>query len=206
MKNSLRFPTIISLIAVITVILTTLSSKIDKSSEALMPYVQKFINASNGKITKEDIKEYVDIEMKDLGWPFAGNGRIGQCTLPFFGHKGKLEIDSTFWAVAANIEKKALIFHELGHCACTIMHPVEIKELDAEDSWFIKFLHSLGIKTVNRNKTFFMEDGCPKSLMHPRIASKVCLDAHWKEYEKVLFNICRPLSWVKLKFFEDMDK
>lgn len=84
---------------------------------------------------------------------------IGIC---FYGVK-QIYLDKTYYDRASEIERKALIFHELGHCECLSGHVEEESPM-----------------------TF-----CPKSIMYPSASSEWCYRTRWQSYMKDLRKICR---------------
>jgi hypothetical protein len=71
---------------------------------------------------------------------------------------GNIDIDPTFWGRSSEIEKRALIYHEIAHCL------------------WIRF---------HRNS--LDDDKCPISLMHYTIPDYLCLQRKWKHYIIELF-------------------
>jgi hypothetical protein len=91
----------------------------------------------------------------DKNW---GDHVVGLC--PDGGVGRNIKIKKMYYWMASPITRKALIFHELGHC---VLHKKHNKEL--------------------------MKDECPKSLMYPEMSglTEKCLNKHWEEYEEELF-------------------
>jgi hypothetical protein len=155
----------------------------------------------SGKVTVEEIRSIVPMSFSELGWERFKGGTIGLCYYPMFGNKGKIEIDTNFWVQASETKRRGLMWHEFGHCVCGLGHSVEIEQL--EPNWLIKFLHRLGVKTA-RNRGFYLNDGCPKSLMHPLLPSEECLEKHWESYKSQIIKSCRPFGLYKiLNIFEN---
>lgn len=149
--------------------------------------VLDFINDSNGKV---GVRQFgtLTIGSARLSWsdPDSKSGVIGLCYWLPLG-PNRIEIDSQFWTVSEDISRKALMYHELGHCVCSRDHtPVEAE-------WLIGLLNSLGVEHIRSTKLF---DGCPKSLMHPYLPSEDCLKRHWGHYKEELFKSCVPDSWI----------
>lgn len=83
-------------------------------------------------------------------------GRVGVCnTLT-----KRVDISYAYWNRITKIQRKALIFHELGHCALNRGH-------------------------YNRTRT---QSDCPISIMHSNTLDDFCLTYYWKQYEKELFD------------------
>jgi len=168
------------------------------SSLELRTHVDDFSKV-HGKVTTKQIYDTMSVDFVPQGWESGKGGTIGSCTYPMFGQKGILEIDPEFWNRASDSEKWGLMWHELGHCVCSLGHPIDREELDKpyEEGWFIRFLHRLGIKTANRDprKDLYLIDGCPKTLMHPYLPSSYCLTAHKARYQQDIVKRCeRPFG------------
>jgi len=110
------------------------------------PYVEQF---------EEDYGQYIG----DIPINFAKleDQKIGVCYTWDSGH-AEVEIDPDFWKVATELEKKALIYHELGHCELGRDHYDDIRE-----------------------------DNCAVSIMNWIIVGDFCLNIHMDEYIKELF-------------------
>jgi len=141
------------------------------------------------------LQERLPLSFEDRGWTFFEGGSIGTCNFPFLGKAGAIRIDPKFWGQATDWQKKGLMWHELGHCACTLGHTVELSELEA-GNWFLRLLERWGLRT-KRQDHLYLADGCPKSLMFPLIPSDSCLQKHWDLYETEIAQQCRPF-----KFFD----
>lgn len=125
----------------------TFKEKNDDKTQ-FIPYLRSFIKDSNGKVDNFGI---LTMELSDLKHP-----KIGLC-YPGINH---IEIDRSYWNNASKIKRKALIYHELGHCI------------------LYRIMHTEG----------FRSDGCHSSIMAARITSKYCLKNNWKYYIKELFD------------------
>lgn len=148
--------------------------------------VIEFINDSQGKVT---VKIVNPLSMKEasLAWsdPKSDERTIGLCWWLPLG-PNRVEIDKLFWEYGSSVSKKALIYHELGHCVCNRDHvpPNSAK-------WLTDFLDSLQIRHV---RAVELPDGCPKSLMNPVMPDDACLQRHWGLYKDELFKTCVPNS------------
>jgi len=191
MKNILKLPLLSIIISLFIIGLKPTKLANDIPSESLTPYIEEFAKNNKDIVSMEEINKYLTISYGDLNNSnsILENRTIGLCSMPFFGSKGSVTIDSNFWLHASTERKNGLILHEMAHCACTITHVVEIYEL--EDSWFIKFLHRLGIKTA-RDRQYLLSDGCPKSIMFPYLPEAYCISNHWDTYVKEISDKCRP--------------
>jgi hypothetical protein len=100
--------------------------------------------------------KFVDVYMgfeEDLD-----NGNHGECWRFTDGYR-EVVINSKGWDRMTILQRRALIFHELGHCVFDMKH---------DDS--LKF------------------DGCAKSLMYPHPISQRCLRQYWRQYESEFQN------------------
>jgi len=79
---------------------------------------------------------------------------IGECNYL----TGNVDIDPIFWHNSSEIERRGLVYHELGHCVL----------------WKI---HTKGVYS----------DGCSKSLMSPSLPESFCLRRYWSQYKEELF-------------------
>lgn len=144
-------------------------------------YVAEFIKLSNGAVSKDDIKD-LSIEIVPLESSIAG--------ICYTRPLSKLiKINQEVWAELSIIEKKGLIFHELGHCVLKRMHsePTDTEGLDAGTKLYKKFekwaFDSGFVKRIPR-----LKDGCPGSMMHPSIFSERCLEDNYQYYIEELFD------------------
>lgn len=128
-----------------------------KDSE-LKPFIKSFIRDMNLEL---DALDGYTVKFESLNHIKLGNGDfvVGQCNyIPRV-----ITIDPTFWYDwrLSNRRKRMLIYHELAHCYCYIMHNKELKE-----------------------------DGCPEDIMYPSLPRDSCVKKHEKEYIDKLFNKC----------------
>lgn len=176
-------------ISKILIFLSLLGMWVALAPESL-PFIEKFIKITQGLVTYKEIENKLNIEMTPTGYDLIlGSGVVGSCDLPWFGNKGKISLDPNKWERTDDLERWALILHELGHCACTLSHTVEIKDLPND---LIKDLfRALGFK-IEIDDRWYFEDGCPNSIMFPYIPEYTCLEKHIKEYETKLVKECKP--------------
>jgi hypothetical protein len=126
-------------------------SKIDVEFQEYVLEFESVFNVSVGSIpiTFADLKE----------------NNIGECHLPYFKKSNAaIYIDKEYWVGYSSIERKALIFHELGHCIFNLDH----------------------VNLVNITDNF-----CPVSLMYESIQSVSCLTENWDKY---ITNFKREIS------------
>lgn len=125
-----------------------------------------YLYGCSGTPATKEIKPYVKQFEKEIGVKVGDvsiyftklkEPAVGRC---FPGVK-IVQLDLEYYKTLSKIEKKALVFHELGHCVCHIYQHVE-------------------------HKSF-----CGNSLMVPSMLSKWCYDKFWKEYVKDLKARCK---------------
>lgn len=103
-------------------------------------------------------------------------------------NKVEIEIDEMYWPFVSMDTQDALIYHELTHCLCGRDHNYKnITYPEARD----------GVRMPNpnwnerqRSKHGYFKDGCPKSLMHPRLPSEYCLEVYMNYYWDEMFDGC----------------
>jgi hypothetical protein len=119
-------------------------------------YINEFIIASKGKVVHSDF-DNMTIIIIDMSKTYhkLNENIIGVC-YPLFKH---IVFDKTFWYNSSEIEKKALFFHEAGHCVL----------------WYL----------LHNNE--MLPDLCPASIMSSTLPDKFCLMVHWDDYIKELF-------------------
>lgn len=140
--------------------------------------VQEFADLSDGLFSVDDFKN-VDIKFsqtiaEDTNSPNA----VGVCWM----WSGRIQIDPIYWNQNP-LERRSLLFHELGHCHCGLDHPIEITGLP-----LLRILNGFGIRTKHGP---FLSDGCPKTIMHPEVVGRFCMERHFDYYIKELFGQCR---------------
>lgn len=126
-----------------------------------------------------------------LGFSDIDRGNvIGTCT---FGNKFReIDLDNSFWKRASWNSKIALVYHEMTHCYCTREHDFGDGTAYPDES--LKFILD---RILNKIPTplkpeGYLEDGCPKSIMHPIIVDNSCFEAHYNYYIREMFNRCNP--------------
>lgn len=107
----------------------------------------------------ESFKNEIGVDASDVKFFFTNLNppTVGRC---FPGIK-MVQIDLSFYLRASPIERRALVYHELGHCSCNL------------------FIHSEP------------EMFCGKSLMIPYMLGRDCYNARWNEYIKDLKELCK---------------
>jgi len=104
--------------------------------------------------TFESLRSYVEVETPISFGNLSGNV-VGTCYKTLIGNY--IKIDRKYWKYASDLQREALILHELGHCHSDLEH---------------------------NNEEF--PDGCHKSIMAASMNSPYCLRARHKYYLKEL--------------------
>lgn len=116
-------------------------------------------------------------------------GTVGTC---WMGKKFReIDIDIHEWDTHTIENREELLFHELTHCLCNRYH-----DYGSGDSYTPIILEP--IEKWFHNRPFYMSlpgrypDGCPTSIMFPRVLAKSCIQEHRDEYFNEMFNHCKP--------------
>lgn len=116
-------------------------------------YADQFI--IDMRLDKSELKSY-HIGFSDL---FQGN-IVGVC---IYGVRS-IFLRRDYWKFSSDIEKRALVYHELGHCVCN---------------------------SFGHNENFDVLNKCPESIMYPEIPSEYCLNKQWNYYVSELRSVCK---------------
>ena len=146
--------------------------------ENLQVYLDGFVSESKGLIKKEDVqrislgfKKYKKNKDDDLYV-------VGTC----YWYSGEITINEEWWKYAFPLERKEVVYHELGHCVLFREH-TESTETKGFWAWIERVLFKIGIL---EQKGYF-EDGCPMSMMHPRTIDSGCMTTHYVGYIDELY-------------------
>lgn len=141
----------------------------------LKPYVQEFIYASEGTVTKRDFRGF-SIGFRD----YDGGNIVGTCHPAAF----EVDISRTWWKSEWHTqdERIELVFHELGHC---ILRRGHTKKPTRQD--FAGWLERFGFAVGMFKEKVKLPDGCPSSFMHPYTISDTCVGKHFSYYINELF-------------------
>ena len=126
------------------------------------------------KIHRE-VKDYSKSFMREMGLKdynlngyiigfsdmFVGQ-TIGVC---FYGFR-TIMLRESYWLKASELQKKALVYHELGHCVCSAGLP------------------------KHDDRLHIMEPRCPASIMHFSMPPEYCLEKYWNDYVDDLKETC----------------
>ena len=122
------------------------------------------------------------------------NNIIGWCNYGFTFRE--IDIDRPFWNATSNLGKKMLIWHELSHCYCDRDHDYgKNKPYASPRSGLIsgsidRFLPIFS--KPEEDTAGYLEDSCPKSIMHPVHLYDWCSSRHYQEYIDEMFDRCQP--------------
>ena len=139
LSNVIEFTITLSLLQSCAIL--TESPKVDP---VLEPYYQEYLYYTKRKRSNIIIK--FGTLIKD-----EGDRAVGVCNYLF----KEITIDKGYWKNASEIKRKALVWHELGHCDLFLLH----------------------------NNSMF-GDMCPKSVMNSFIPSEWCLNKYWEKYKR----------------------
>lgn len=149
-------------------------------------YIVDFVESSRGVVRLEDVEDST-YDLGLLEYHYTRGGTIGSCRglgfAPF-----RIEIDEAYWTGPGNNfwDKWALMYHELGHCACSREH-VDDEGLE----WLASLMERREEVRVG------LPDGCPTSLMNPSVPSAECAAAHHAYYVEEMFRNCRPVRHIR---------
>lgn len=116
---------------------------------------------------------------------------IGQCA---FGRNWReVELDTEYWKRSTWISKIALVYHELTHCYCGRGHDFGNGE-EYPDQSIKSIIDRILIRQPFSplKPTGYLDDSCPKSIMHPIILDDYCFEKHYEYYVKEMFDRCEP--------------
>lgn len=99
----------------------------------------------------------------------------------------EIDIDINFWNNSKLSEKTALLFHELSHCLCGRDHDYGNGQEYPEVNEFN--LKSLFLKD-STERSGYLNDECPMSIMAPILLSKSCFLKHYDFYTKEMYHRC----------------
>jgi Putative phage metallopeptidase len=147
-------------------------------------YLANFVHDSNGIIRIEDIADshYV---FKKLKWSSKKGGVIAQCISTLHRAPFTIEVEPRYWRKASDATRMAILYHELGHCACNRTHTFEKYEEWLDTTLRLKF-------DLRLFKRHTLDDGCPDAIMNWEVPQGDCFEEHREEYVKDLFARCTP--------------
>lgn len=154
---------------------------------AIKPYVDEFLDISKRNNITFTNKVTVGVKRINTG------AVIGLCTTKGTEWR-EIDIDYNFFVNSPEIRRKALIFHELIHCYCTRGHDHSGGTDYPSINTLKLFVERVGqsIPWCLEKSSGYFDDGCASSIMHPYIQELGCLQTHWDEYMKEMFDRCEP--------------
>lgn len=111
-------------------------------------------------------------------------GVVGFCAMG--PTRREVVIDINYWNNIGKLQKLELLFHELTHCFCGRMHDYG----DGKPYPEVSSKVYAAKRPAKRSADF--DDGCPKSIMFPRVLDKKCIGRHYGEYTEEMFDRCNP--------------
>ena len=147
----------------------------DEVHEEFTPYIQEFIYASQGKVSKRKFDGFT-MGFRDYDEDVS---TVGTC------HPAAFEVDISreWWADNVSQSKRIeLVFHELGHCVLRRGHT----QKPTGSSW-MAFWERIGFKIGMFEEKGLLPDKCPASFMHPYTFSEECINRHFNYYIEELF-------------------
>lgn len=196
MSKDFRLFIIVSSLLTIMVVFAYKKKKVSVSYDK---FVDKFQMLNKDLLTKENIKTRLNISFGPTEVNLlAGKKVLGYCIQPMYGKPGRIVFNKDSWEEASDLERWGLVLHEMGHCACTLEHSVEIKNL--KSNFLEKILRGIGV-TPGVDKQYYFENNCPNSIMFPYPPKESCLKKHIKEYEAEIKAKCKP--WLLYELFKN---
>lgn len=154
---------------------------------ALKSYYDEYLALA--KINKLDFTNKITIGFKTIDEANV----VGLCTRNGLMGFREIDVDKEYWNSASMQNRATLIFHELTHCLCSRGHDFGDFQFYPETDAFSKFFTTIKDLCVEKTEPKgFYDDGCPLSLMYPNIVPPDCLDLHYSDYMKELFDRCEP--------------
>jgi hypothetical protein len=151
----------------------------------LQPYYDEYV-----ALAKERgiiFKNKVTMGFKDLD----SENYIGVCHRNGFMHFREIDIDKGYWDHTTEQQRINEVFHELTHCLCTRDHDFAPGKFYPEVAVWKIFIDITNM-CVSKEPEGFKDDGCPVTIMHPRILWQWCFNMYYDEYIKEMFDRCEP--------------
>lgn len=105
----------------------------------------------------------------------------------------EVDLDIGFWKRATWERKVALVYHELAHCYCGRDHDFDDGEMYPDNSLKAILQGWMAQQPITPMRPRgYLDDGCPKSIMHPTILDEQCFKDHYNHYVKEMFARCNP--------------
>jgi hypothetical protein len=114
---------------------------------------------------------------------------IGVCT--YGGNWREIDVDIDFWLNNPPSARWALVFHELAHCYCTSGHDYG-EDKEYPESLAERIAQALDWREKGGERPGYWDDGCPVSILYPKLVDSDCFLMHYQEYVKEMFDRCNP--------------
>jgi hypothetical protein len=137
---------------------------------SLRPYVKEFSERSGIPMSNLETIDYSIVL-------FLPANTAAQCVIPKIKSARKaIQVRWDIFLFSSELQKKAIIFHEILHCYCGRKHTILKGSYWEMFGWTYK-------KTNNKGD-------CPLSIMYPSLLSSECLNQNWEEYMEEAFSFC----------------
>ena len=146
------------------------NQKVVKNTKEPDKDVQTFVNDFKGlmkEVIDESVIDSVKITMADIQSP-----KVGLCWPG--ANPRMINLDAEAWRGYSELQKEVLIFHELAHCTCDLDH-AHFRGTYPEKP-------AVPFEKEHRIKAGFLEDGCPVSIMYPKVLDLICYQKHRGHY------------------------
>ena len=149
----------------------------------IQPYVNEYMWLSTQFHIKFDDKVTIGFTKIDHG------NVVGVCY--YGGFFREIDIDSDYWEHSTTTTRMTLMYHELSHCYCGRDHDYAPGKKYPETEAGRRRQAEKWLKEGGPRPGYW-DDGCPVSLMYPVIVDDDCVQAHYNEYVKEIFDRCDP--------------
>lgn len=121
-----------------------------------------------------------------------GDNVVGMCSINGIMGFREVDIDIPYWKTASDEQRMTEVFHELTHCLCGRDHDFGpgIMYPDPDTPAVYTAIKDVCVDKIQPKGLY--DDECPISIMYPKIVYTYCMDAHYKDYIKEMFDRCDP--------------
>lgn len=140
------------------------------------PFVMDYLSIV--PVNKFKVYQRLTIDFKKLDGDV-----VGRCFW-FYDGRYEIDIDPGYWNRSNWIQKQFLMYHELEHCVRKRMHTDKDDKVHDLPSFFSNLFIYMGL--VNTN--WYLEDGCPISIMHSTTMENDCNEKHYHYYIKEMMD------------------
>lgn len=150
---------------------------------AFVPLVNEYMDLARDcgiKFKHKVTVGFMDIKDSDV---------IGVCHYNTFWRE--IDIDKDYWDRASKTSRMILVFHELSHAYCNREHDYGLGKKYDSSNMDVSIRSEFILPTRFRhNMEGFYPDGCPLTIMYPKILNDSCVLDHYAEYMVEMFNRC----------------